>query len=145
MKEKIVIIFIALAIGLFATTIGFYFYQSGKDSLKNNVSNTSERLQSPKISKNSESLELFLNVDEPKDESLTDTRKIEVKGKTNPQNTLIVSSNIDDIIENPAIDGSFSINLSIEAGSNILTIRAVSPGGDEKTEQKVVTYSAEEF
>lgn len=145
MKEKIVIIFIALAIGLFITTIGFYFYQSNKNSSTANISKNQGNKQNSQASKTLDINGIILTVDQPQNEDLTNKRVIAIKGKTNPENTIIVSSNTDDVIESPASNGSFSVNIPIDTGSNILIIRAVSPNGEEKNVQRIVTYSTEEF
>lgn len=144
MKEKIVIIFIALAIGLFLTTSAFYFYNTAKQHSKPKeiVQNTPQ--QKNPDEKNTDS-KTFLLINEPKNESITDKRTIEVKGESRPGNTILVSSNIEDVISLCDTIGNFSAKIEIDSGANIITTRTISQDGEESIDIRIVTYSQEEF
>lgn len=144
MKEKVIIIFIALIIGLFVTTIGFYLYQSTKTiSEKVEVKKTPTPIA--EISPIQQQSKNFILIDEPNDEAVTNTRTIQVKGKTNPENTIVISSNSDESIGTASTDGSFSMSVTIDAGTNDLTIRAISPNGEEVKDERTISFSTEDF
>lgn len=138
MKERVVIVLIAIALGIFVTTLVFFIYQQTKIVPKTNTSANSKIKQTPKE-------KYFLSIEEPKDESLTEKRTIEVKGKTNPENTILISTNQEDVVAMPASDGKFSATITIDAGANNLIVRSVTPEGEEKTDTRTVTFSTEEF
>lgn len=144
MKERIVITFIALVLGLLITTLAFYFYQSVKNSphpSQNTVKNTNS-LPTPTPA---QIIQTSLVVTDPQNEALVDKRTIQVKGKTDPKDSIIVSSNSEDVAVNPDPTGNFSVAITIDAGVNIITVRSISPNGIEKTDKRIVTYSTEDF
>src|SRR5438132_1311064 len=106
MKERIVIVIIAVVLGLAATTLGFFIYQSTKMI----PDNTPKSLSSSKASPTPiDTTKLFLTIDEPKENILLKNRTIQVKGKTNSDNTLLVSTNQEDVVAKPSSDGTFSV------------------------------------
>lgn len=139
MKERIVIIFIAVTIGLILTTFGFFLYESTKPVKK----------ESPKPTTTQKDVtshdEILLNVDEPVDEAVTTKRTITVKGKTNPSNTLIISTNQEDTVATPTSSGSFTTTISIDTGINKVIIKAITEDGAEKTVTKTVSFSPDDF
>lgn len=143
MKEKIVIIFIALIVGLLITTVGFFFYQS--TSAKPDPEEDIKPQESITPVFTEENSKLFVTVDEPKNESVTNRRTIQVRGKSNPENTIVVSSNSEDKAGSPSNDGSFSFTIDIEASINTLTVRAIAPNGDWVQDKRIITFSSEEF
>ncbi len=141
MKERIVIIFIAVTLGLLATTVAFFLYESAKPA---KTTNTQE--VTPAVKNNLSPADSFLLVvTEPKDESITANRTVQIKGKTNPENTIIVSSNQDDVTLVPTSDGDFTGSIAISAGVNKIITTAINPEGDSKIDTKIVSFSAEEF
>src|SRR3989344_3028716 len=142
MKERLVIIIIAIVAGLFITSAGFFIYQSTKkidDNIirkKTTVSITSTPQSQTK---------LFIKVIEPSDESLTTKRTLSIKGTTNPENIVIVSTNLEDVTGKPTTDGNFSLTVDISAGANVIVTRSIAPNGDSVEDKKTVTYSTEEF
>lgn len=139
MKERIVIVFIAIALGLFVTTLIFFIYQQTK-ILPKETPKSLGKIVTP-APENS----ILLNIDEPKDESITDRRTIQIKGKTNPENTIIASTNQEDVVANPTSDGQFSISITIDTGVNIILTRVITPNGEEKTDSRIISFSTEEF
>lgn len=141
MRERIIIVFIALAIGLLVTTLIFFLYQQTK-SIPNTSTNTKT---SEKIKPTSTPRGVLLSIDTPNDQTLIDRRSIQVKGKTDPGNTIVVSSNLEDQVVKPSADGRFAVTITIGAGSNKLVTRAITPTGEEAIDTRVITYSTEEF
>lgn len=138
MRERIVIVFIAIAIGLIVTTLVFFLYQQTRSIENRQGTITNPPTPTPDNS-------FFLTVDEPQDESLSDKRSIIVRGRTNPENTIIVSTNQEDVAAKPATDGKFSITITIDAGANIIITRALLSNGETLSDTRAVTFNTEEF
>lgn len=139
MKERIVIVFIAIALGLFVTTLIFFIYQQTKILPKNTPKSSNT------VVKQTPADTILLSIDEPKNESITDRRTIQVKGKTNPENTIIVSTNQEDVVASPTTEGQFSISVTIDTGVNKILTRVITPSGEEKTDSRIISFSTEEF
>lgn len=141
MKERAIIVFIAVLAGLILTTLGFLLYESTKRKMPESVNkekiitNTPSKKPAP----------FFVTIQGPQNESLSDKRSIVVKGKTNPENTLIISTNQEDVAATPAPSGSFSVTISIDTGANNIIVRAINPKGEETMDSVLVTFSPEEF
>lgn len=138
MRERIVIVFIAIAIGLLVTTLIFFLYQQTKTIPQGTINTLGSPTKAP-------SQDVYLVVEAPVDEQISDRRSIQVKGKTDPDNTIIVSTNIEDEVVKPTSDGRFSVTITIDAGANVLVTRAIAPSGEETVDRRVITFSAEEF
>jgi hypothetical protein len=140
MKERLVIVVIAIIAGLFITTAGFFIYQSTKKNTDTPVTATadSKPTATPLNS-------LYVKVSEPTDESLTEKRTIQVKGTTNPGNVIVVSTNQEDVAGKPTPDGNFSITIDIDAGANQIITRGISPDGETVQDVRTVTYSTDDF
>lgn len=141
MKERIVIIFIAVTLGLLATTVAFFLYESAKPAKITSTPETTPVVQNDAPVADS----FLLVVTEPKDESITEKRTVQIKGKTNPENTLIISSNQEDVAVVPTSEGDFTTSIAISAGVNKIIITAINPAGENKVDTKIVSFSAEEF
>ncbi len=147
MKERFAIIGIAVGIGLFTTSIAFLLFKQSTTG-KPPVSQTSTETTQTKTIDNEENKPpegFFIQVDEPSDEAISEKRTIIIKGKTNPENTVIASSNQEETIGTPSKNGDFSLSLAIEAGLNTITTRAISPSGEETVDIRTVTFSTEDF
>lgn len=147
MKERFAIIGIAVGIGLFTTSIAFLLFKqstSQKPPVSQDVSeNSGQTTLDNNDNKPPEGF--FIQIDEPLDEALSDKRTIIIKGKTNPENIVIASSNQEETIGNPSKSGDFSLSLAIEAGLNTIITRAISPSGEEISDTRTVTFTSEEF
>lgn len=139
--EKIVISFIASLIGILAAAAAFYFYQTTKvvpasDVRTITLSPKPEPTNRPSI---------FLTVDSPIHEDVTDKKTIIVNGTTSPDAVIIVTSSINDQVVTPSANGSFSTTIVVENDENEISITAVSPTGEEVTVIKTITVSTETF
>lgn len=142
MKEKILIIFVASILGLLITTIAFYIYQTTKSTTAD------KKLENPIVKQeNTPSPQSAgsLIIDEPKEDSVTDKRTVQIKGRAQPGSTIVVSSNTEDIAGQTADSGAFSFSIDIEAGVNKIITRAIQPDGSEIQDLRIVTFSTEEF
>lgn len=142
MKERLIIIIVAIIAGLFITSTGFFIYQSTK---KGNDMPLSKKSSSQNKNTQQQNSSLYVKVLEPADESLTAKRTLVVKGITNPENMVIVSTNLEDIEAKPTSEGTFSVSIDIDAGANEVITRAIAANGDSVQDIKTVTYSTEEF
>lgn len=141
MKERVVIIFIAVTLGLLATTIGFFLYETSKPNKEISSSTTVK----PKKPAPAPTNDILLSISSPKNEIVTSNRTIQVKGTTDPENTVIISTNQEDIAVAPTSNGSFSASISIDSGENKLSITAVNSLGNSKKITQTISFSSDEF
>lgn len=138
MKERIVIIFIAVTLGLVVTTVGFFIYETAKP---NKVVNPTSKKQGQAFPKNN----ITLNVTSPADESVTNKRTVELKGKTDPQNVVIISTNEEDVVATPTATGEFSATVSIDSSVNRVVTEAIAPDGTSAKDVRTVSFSSDEL
>ena len=141
MRERIIIVFIAIAIGLLVTTLIFFLYQQTKNIPQKNPTPKTVTNDKPTPSQN----RLFVNIEAPLDQSISDRRSIQVKGKTNPEATVVISTNQEDEIVKPTGDGAFTASVTIDAGANKIVTRSIAPNGAEVQDVRVITFSTEDF
>lgn len=141
MKERFVIVVVALIAGLFITLAGFFIFQAAKKSPDSNSQSDISNATPTEIPEGS----IYVKISEPANESLTQKRTLQVKGATNPNNTIVVSTNQEDVTAKPTNDGQFSVTIEIDAGANVILTRAIAPNGDSVEDSRTVTYSTEEF
>ncbi len=139
--EKIVISFIASFIGIIAAAAAFYFYQTTKvispTEIKTiTLSPSPEPTPRPSI---------FLTLDSPTNEEVTDKKIITVNGTTSPDAVVIITSGISEQVITPSTNGSFSTTITLDNDQNEITVTAVSPSGEETTLVKTVTVTSETF
>lgn len=140
--EKVVLSFIAVAIGILVAGVAFYLYQATKTIPSTQQSKVVAKQTPTPTPQKSVAL---LTVDSPKDEEVVETKKITVSGKTIPDATVIVTSDLDEQILTPAQNGNFSGSITIDDGENKIVFTAITKGGQESTIIRVVTYSTESF
>ncbi|MCL5438731.1 MAG: hypothetical protein M1268_01940 [Patescibacteria group bacterium] len=138
--EKIVLSFIAVAVGIIAAGIAFYLYQSTKT-----VKVTKMVSITPPQSAPTQKLTNYLTVDSPKDEEVVDKRTITVSGKTMPDDVIVISAPGNDLVIRPAQNGNFTTTLTIQEDENSIEITSIAPNGEQVTVTKTVTYSTENF
>ncbi|MEK7527892.1 MAG: hypothetical protein AAB574_02665 [Patescibacteria group bacterium] len=82
-----------------------------------------------------------LSIETPKNESFVSTANITLKGNS-PGNSFILVSTAKDSYQATADNsGSFSLDLSLSLGANILKIKSISPDNSENNLELLVTYS----
>lgn len=140
MRERLMIVFVAVFIGLIVTTLVFFLYQQTK-SIPGSANDPKPISQI----KTDEAENSRFKIDSPQNESLLDRRLIQVKGRTDPTDIIIVSSNQEDVVAHPASDGKFSVSITIDAGANIIFTRSINKSGAEVQDTRIVTYSVDEF
>lgn len=84
-----------------------------------------------------------LSILSPEDQSVQDKNKITLTGTTEPGSQVIIISQLEeDIVETDA-SGKFSSNLTLDTGTNQITVTAVNQDGDEATKNIDVVYLAQ--
>lgn len=142
--EKIVISFIAVLIGILASGITFFLYQSTKVISPSNTKTVA--VQSPKPTpKITQPSSLFLTLDAPKDEDVVSDRIITISGKTSSYATILIQTAGSDQAITPAKNGDFSTTVTLDNGANYLEITAIAPNGEETKVIRTITVSSESF
>jgi len=141
--EKIILSCIAIIVGLLVAGIAFFIYQSTKTIPPSKLPKITISSSSPTIAQ--ENSNMFLSVDQPADESVTDSKTLTINGKTNPENTIIINTPIEDQVITPAQNGNYSITATIDTGENQIVLTAINPNGEELRKILTVTYSTEQF
>lgn len=138
--EKIVIAFIAVSIGILVAGVAFFLYQTTKilPSTKTKTISISSPTSTPIPS-------VFLTVDRPRDEEVSDKKIITISGKTAPSAIIVISTQSTDQVITPASNGNFSTTLIIDDGENEIEITSIAPNGEEARIVRTVTYSIESF
>lgn len=139
-KEKIILLFIAVIIGLLIALGSFFFYQYTKQVKPTEIKEI--KIQNPSPAPQSS---VFLSIDQPNDESVTDNRIVHVNGKTVPNAKIVILTQGNEEAAIPTADGSFSTDITIESGENIIQVIAVAPDGEIVSAKRIVTYSTDSF
>lgn len=140
-SERIILSLIAIFIGLLVAGGAFYIYQMTKQIPQDKTNSiTIKAHATPTPSSNG-----YLIIDTPKDESLTDRKTITISGKTVIGSTIVVSTENGDQVVKPTTTGSFSVTQTIDIGTNIIAIKAIFPDGNEKSVERKVSYTTEDF
>lgn len=142
-KEKIILSFIAVLVGLFVAGTAFFLYQSTKKLPESETKIASKITPAPKSKKQDQSV--FLTIDIPKEESVFGDKTITLAGKTEPGAIVIISTELEDESITPTKNGSFSTTVTLTDGQNQIVITAISPTGKETQEKRIVTFSTESF
>jgi hypothetical protein len=139
-KEKTVLAIIAIVIGLIFAGIAFYFYQYTKILPQSKANPILVKAPSP-TPKSS----IFLSIENPSDEKLSDKKVVTVSGKTNPDAIIILLTKSDYDVLKPSTSGNFSTTVNITDGVNVIRITALAPNGEEQTINRTVSYTTEDF
>lgn len=138
-KEKVILSLVAVLVGLLVAGGSFYFYQQTKvipSELQKPVAITTNQTPKPKVT---------LSLDEPKDESVSNTKVIKVSGKTDPDAVIVILTDSDYDVVTPTSTGDFSTTETIKNGENSIEVTAMNKKGDVNTIKRTVTYSTESF
>lgn len=141
-KEKVVISFIAVLVGILVAALAFYLYQTTKVVP---LPKSQTFSLTPKAQKPTPTSSIFLTLDTPKDEEVISIKTVIIAGKTTKDAVIIVTVSSADHVVTPAQDGSFSVSMVLENGANQIEVTAVAPNGEEATVLRTVTVSTESF
>lgn len=139
-KEKIILSFVVVFLGILVAGIAFYFYQQTKvipqEDLKEITGTQATKESTPSF---------FLSLTSPKDEEVVTKKVVEVSGKTSPNAVVSIVNSVDQQVVTPDRNGDFSTTITIDNDQNILYITALSETGEEKTIKRTITFSTEDF
>jgi hypothetical protein len=137
-KEVLFAVVIGLIVGL-VITFGMYRAQQAMKGAS--TISTGDATPIPATSSNPISQTDAFPVSEPKDDSLVSDANIHITGQTFPNATVAVLGENTEVIGAADDKGNFSIPYTLQAGSNILTIRAMSDTHDTQEVIRSVVYS----
>ncbi|OGH06689.1 MAG: hypothetical protein A2W22_02240 [Candidatus Levybacteria bacterium RBG_16_35_11] len=139
-REKVVLSFIGVAIGLIFAGLAFYFYQSSKaiDTDQNTNKAASAPTPTPKTS-------FYLVINEPIDEQVIANKVITLSGQTTPDATILIITKSAQEVLKPTQMGSFTTTLTLEDGENLIRLVAFASNGETTMAQRVITFSTKDF
>lgn len=139
-KEKIILSVLSISVIIIIVIGGFYLYQTTRKINPTELKTVSVNNPSPTPSSG-----LFLTIDSPRDEEVVNTRILKVSGKTVSDAKIVILTENSEEAALPANDGSFSTEIDLKTGENIIEVSATSPSGEIVKVQRVVSYSTENF
>lgn len=139
-KEKIILSFTAALVGIVVAILAFYFYESSK-AIKPNQLQKITIVNSSPTPKSS----MFLTVDKPSDEEVVDSRILPISGHTVANAKIVILTQTNEEAAVAAPDGSYSTEITLDSGENIVEVDAIGPDGVSAKVKKTVTYSTEDF
>lgn len=139
-KEKAVLSFIAIFIGLVVAGIAFYVYQLTK-TLPPQKTRT-EAIQTPTKTPKSA---MFLSISEPNDEIVATGKVIKITGKTDGNAVVVIATKLNQEVVKPTSEGDFSTTVNIDDGVNLIKITAIASDGQQQTISRTVSYTTEDF
>lgn len=137
--EKIILAVAAVLAGLFVAGIAFYIYQTTRTLSPSSIKTITLK-PSPAAGP-----DVPLAVDSPLDESVTTSRVVTVSGKTDPQATVVVTTDTNDTVVSPASSGAFSLTVTIASGENRILVTSILPNGQESQKQLTVSVETDDF
>ena len=139
-KEKVVLSFIAVVVGILVTGVAFYLYEATKTIPPSKIKRI--KISSPSPTPKSS---IFLTIKDPEDEKVVNKKVVTVSGETRKDATVVILSPIDEDVIKPASSGNFSTTINIDNGQNNIEITAISENGEEIKITRTITFSTEEF
>jgi len=139
-KEKVLLSFIGVAIGLVCAGIVFYLYQSTKaiNTNPNQKKVSTSPTPTPKSS-------LYLAITQPNDEQVVSNKIITLSGQTVPDGTIIIITKSGQEVIKPTGMGAFTTTLTLEDGENQIRVIVYGTNGEAVAAQRTITYSTEDF
>ncbi len=137
--EKIILAVAAVMAGLFVAGIAFYIYQTTRTLSPSSIKTITLKPSPPS------GPDVLLAITSPLDESVTTSRIVQINGKTDPQATVIVTSDTLDTVVSPTSTGDFSLTLTVATGENRILVTSVLPNGQETQKQLTVSVESDDF
>ncbi|HSD98857.1 MAG TPA: hypothetical protein VLB73_04150 [Patescibacteria group bacterium] len=137
--EKIILAIAGVFAGLFVAGIAFYIYQTTQTISPSNIKTITLQKPTPDVNA------VPLSVDSPADESVTSSKIVTVSGKTQPQATIVVTTDTTDTVVKPSSSGAFSLTVTLATGENRIFLLAVMPDGSESQKVLTVNVTTEDF
>lgn len=136
-KEVLVAIFIGIVLG---TVVAFGIWRANFYLSPKQVNKT-EQIPTPEVQQVAISSGLVIT--QPEENSVISTESVVVKGSTNPNSTIVITSNSDGTIVDAGSDGSFEQEINLEGGPNQIDITSYDKDGNEDNKTITLVYSTE--
>lgn len=88
---------------------------------------------------------LELTLDSPKDESISDTKSIEVSGRTKASMTVFIESEIDQMTVESNDSGGFAGKINLSEGVNTIFLTVYDELGNSNTKNLNIFYTTEKL
>lgn len=138
-KESIIVGIFGLSLGLLVAW-GIWNFKGGAPQPEEfAVSPTPVALTTPTPTPSS----LTLTLESPKEDYISTESSVLVAGKSKSEATIVVSTNLSDYVLTASQDGSFSQEVDLEEGENVLTVTSYGPASKEETIERSVIYAKE--
>lgn len=92
-----------------------------------------------------ENINQNLNITSPKNESVSSVSKISLKGTSKPDSVIVIKTPLKTYNFTVNQSGSFSADIELESGINIIKISAIDTDDNQTDTQLFVTYSTSKF
>jgi len=87
----------------------------------------------------------FLKIDNPENESVTNKGKTTISGNTTPNSIIAIKSSTDSFFITTDKDGSFSQDIELEGGINLIQISSIDTNDNQIDKEILITYSTAKF
>lgn len=138
-KEIVIAIFLGLTLGVVIT---YGVYRARTTLMKPSINNLEVDLgtDNPEASPLS-----TLVINSPDDEIIIDQEAITVAGTTQPNSFVVVVIQDQEFITTADESGNFSIDGTLEAGSNVIQVHSIDEDGTTTTQERTVIFSTISF
>lgn len=133
-KEVFIAIFIGLGLGLIVT-YGIYRAKTSFNSGQQAAS-TTEPSPTP-----SDAVHNSLSLLSPEDESVQATNEVKVTGTTDPDALVIIFLNDLPKVIRADKSGNFSVQMTLQQGGNVITVRTLDEQGNSVEQQRTVIFT----
>ena len=137
-KERVVLAFIGILIGLICAGLAFYLYQTTKAI---NVDQKTKAITPTPIPKSA----FFLVIPQPSDEQVVENKVLTISGNTTPDATIVIITKSGQEVIKPTSMGAFTTTVTLDNGENLIRVIAFATSGETVMVNKTITFSTEEF
>lgn len=143
-KEVLIAIIIGFGLGLVIT---FGIWSANRNVTEREISTASGQPVTPLPTRPVESPDhnLFLTLDNPVNELLTNGETLTVSGETLTGLPVVILTDRSEVVTQADTAGNFSTEIDLTAGVNYLTVIAVTEQGEEVKKEVSVVYSTAEI
>lgn len=135
-KERIILAFVAIIAGAIVASSIFYFYQQ-----KDTKTGTSGETPTITIAND----KAILEIETPENESVTNEKTVDLKGKSIPKSIIVLTTNSEDFVLTADENGAFEKTIALADDDNIFSVTAYTDKGKSETKEITVTKNDEEF
>jgi len=82
-----------------------------------------------------------ITINSPENESIVSNSKVTIKGSSNPQSTIIITTVNKSYIIHSDDAGNFNTEIEVDSGANQIQIDAIDTNDNQSTTKLVITYS----